>query len=242
MYYAPSERSIDRQRHAITNRHSRFRTRHSRNHRNRELLSDWTVYNDVRSSQADCTLGRGHSIEPVIETLDSVETIGKRVKLKKSNGRQKDTHHDEDTKCADWTPANNHTATFNSVESSKRQNERDELRESRTGRGDDTKCADWTQENNHAATTGRGDDTKCANWTPVNNHAATFNLVESNKSDNERNELRESRTGRGDDTKCADWTPTNNHTATFNSVESSKSNNERDKLRESRTGRGDDTK
>eukprot|EP00978_Attheya_sp_CCMP212_P027556 scaffold92370_cov58-Attheya_sp.AAC.1 len=89
MYYAPSGRSIDRRRQAINNRHTRFRTRHSHNHRNREPLSDWTVDKDVRSSHG------------------SVETIGERVKLKKSNGRQKDNHHAEDTKRADWTPANN---------------------------------------------------------------------------------------------------------------------------------------
>eukprot|EP00978_Attheya_sp_CCMP212_P041255 scaffold234348_cov28-Attheya_sp.AAC.1 len=59
-----------------------------------------------------------------------------------------------------------------------------------------------------------------------------FNSVESSKSYNEHDELRESRTGRGDDNKCADWTPFDNHAATFNSVESSKSNNERDELRE----------
>eukprot|EP00978_Attheya_sp_CCMP212_P008061 scaffold18758_cov61-Attheya_sp.AAC.1 len=66
MYYAPSGRSIDRQPQAINNRHTRFKTRHSRNHRNREPLSDWTVDEDVRSNHG------------------SVETIGKRVKLKTS--------------------------------------------------------------------------------------------------------------------------------------------------------------
>eukprot|EP00978_Attheya_sp_CCMP212_P004953 scaffold10860_cov55-Attheya_sp.AAC.2 len=65
MYYAPSGRSIDRRRQAINNGHIRFRTRHSRNHRNREPFSDWTVDKDVRSNHG------------------SVETIGERVKLKK---------------------------------------------------------------------------------------------------------------------------------------------------------------
>eukprot|EP00978_Attheya_sp_CCMP212_P036633 scaffold167749_cov41-Attheya_sp.AAC.1 len=64
MYFAPSGRSIDKRRQAINNGHTRFRTRHSRNHRNREPLSDWTVDKDVRSNHG------------------SVETIGERVKLK----------------------------------------------------------------------------------------------------------------------------------------------------------------
>eukprot|EP00978_Attheya_sp_CCMP212_P046259 scaffold380795_cov27-Attheya_sp.AAC.1 len=105
MYYAPSGRSIDRRRQVINNRHTRFRTRHSRLHRNREPLSDWTVDKDVRSNHG------------------SVETIGERVKLKKS---------------------------FNSARSSNSHNERDDLREStigggdeRLGDGDDTNPADW---------------------------------------------------------------------------------------------------
>eukprot|EP00978_Attheya_sp_CCMP212_P000598 scaffold1165_cov55-Attheya_sp.AAC.3 len=161
MYYALSGRSIDRQRQTVNNRHTRFRTRHSCNNRNREPLSDWAVHNDVRSSQADCRLGRGHSIEPVIETLQSVETIGERVKVKKSNGsskslnkrdelRESTTGGGTDTKRADWTPANNHTVTFNLAGSSKSHNKRDELRESTTGGGDGTKRADWTSANNHA--------------------------------------------------------------------------------------------
>eukprot|EP00978_Attheya_sp_CCMP212_P010177 scaffold24449_cov24-Attheya_sp.AAC.1 len=112
MYYAPSGRSIDRRRQAINNRHTRFRTRHSRNHRNREPLSDWTVDKDVRSNHGP------------------VETIGKRVKLKKS---------------------------FNSAGSSKSHNKRDDLRESTIGGGDerlggedDTNRADWTPADIHA--------------------------------------------------------------------------------------------
>eukprot|EP00978_Attheya_sp_CCMP212_P024194 scaffold75683_cov24-Attheya_sp.AAC.2 len=70
--------------------------------------------------------------------------------FKKSNGRQKDNHHNEDTKGADWTPANNHAVTFNSAGSRQSQNERDELRDSTIGGVDDTKRADWTPVNDHA--------------------------------------------------------------------------------------------
>eukprot|EP00978_Attheya_sp_CCMP212_P033918 scaffold139563_cov64-Attheya_sp.AAC.2 len=43
----------------------------------------------------------------------------------------------DDTKRADWTPANNHAVKFNSAGSSKGHNERDELRGSKIGDGDD---------------------------------------------------------------------------------------------------------
>eukprot|EP00978_Attheya_sp_CCMP212_P038479 scaffold191088_cov24-Attheya_sp.AAC.1 len=134
---------------------------------NREPLSDWTVHNDVRSNQG------------------SVETIGERVKLKKSNGCQKDNHNDEDMKRADWTPANNHAVTFNSAGSGKSHKERDKLRESTIGSGDER--------------TGGVDDTKHADWTTANDHAVTFNSAGSSKSHNERDELRESTIGGGDD-------------------------------------------
>eukprot|EP00978_Attheya_sp_CCMP212_P037181 scaffold173698_cov35-Attheya_sp.AAC.1 len=67
-------------RQAINNRHTRFKTRHSRNHRNREPLSGWTVDKYVRSNHG------------------SVERIGELVNLKKSfnSARSSNSHNARD--------------------------------------------------------------------------------------------------------------------------------------------------
>eukprot|EP00978_Attheya_sp_CCMP212_P034424 scaffold144030_cov69-Attheya_sp.AAC.1 len=176
MYYAPSGRSIDRRRQVINNGHTRFRTRHSPNHRNRKPISDWTVDKDVRSNHGSVeTIGECVKLKQLFNSAGSSRSQKERDDLRESTigGGDKRLGGGDDMNRADWTPANIHAVTFNSAGNRKR----DDLQESTIGRGDER--------------LGGGDDTNRADWTPANIHAVTFNPAGSSKSQKERDDIGE---------------------------------------------------